>query len=295
MAEPNSAEGASEPSGQVIMCQSGDPAVEAELARASAQDARRRALRCLIFTPLAWAVTYTIIAKIAQGQVVPLILAIVLAVLVPGLAIYFFVSAANHRKTAAMAEVCGLIGFQFTPRVTPSELGLLATLPLFNIGSSRTGLYVMRGELDVGPVALLQYSYVVGGGQHQQTHQQTVAGFLTAGFGWPDFQLRPKAFYHTLAHLFGYQAIDFKDDAAFTRSCLVRGPSEWAIRRWIPPPARAFFAGDPVWAVEVQSGAVAIYRPGKTLKADKYPEFLATALTILQQFGDPTSPPAESS
>lgn len=210
-----------------------------------------------------------------------LVITLVAAGIIAAVAIIVAVVRAEKKRTEALERASQTLGFTFTPRGDLALLKSTADLPLFSRGRAAKARHMMAGRVDDAEVKLFDFQYTVGGGQHSHTVQQTVV-LLPVGWGLPDFVLAPEKFFHRVGQAFGYQDIDFEQNAEFSSRYLLRGRDETAIRAAFGPDRLAFFAGEPGWTVEARSGHLGIYRSGKRCKPENVQSFLADAQRVWQ-------------
>jgi hypothetical protein len=201
---------------------------------------------------------------------------------VAGVAIYIGYKV-EQKRAAAMAETCGVMNFQFTPKVSPQRLAEFAGFHLFKQGGSRKGYSLMEGQVGEVPVRLMDYQYTISSGKHSHTHKFTVVHLPAGGVGLPEFTLGPENLFHRIGSLFGFQDIDFEGQPGFNRQYLLRGPDEAAIRAAFTPEAVEYFAANPGLHVQVHQGAF-LFHSGKRCDPDKCPELIAQALTVQRLF-----------
>jgi hypothetical protein len=185
----------------------------------------------------------------------------------------------KHKRTQAMAEICQAMKFAFQAKVTKNELKGFSGPALFSKGSIPLAGNLMRGKAGDLDVALMDFSYSVGAGQHQHRVQQTVVIFQPVRL--PRFQLYRETFMHKIGQLFGFQDINFAENPTFSRKYLLRGTNESAIRAVFLPEVLDFFADNLGWTVETGDGRLAIYRGGKCCKPADCPALLGDALRIV--------------
>ena len=87
-----------------------------------------------------------------------------------------------------------------------------------------------------------------------------------------------------LAEIFGYQDIDVDSNAEFSKSYLMKGTDETAIRAAFRPDILAFFAGAPGWQVQTKDGQLAAFREGKFVPPDEIRTFADDAVRIASLF-----------
>lgn len=184
----------------------------------------------------------------------------------------------EKKRTEALRAVATTMGFSFVDKPDAVEG---PAFPLFERGHGRQARNLMTGRLADRPAALLDYTYVTGGGKSRTSHNQTVALFAEGAVGLPEFELAPENILHKLGQVFGYQDLDFPGHPEFSSKYLLRGRDEGAIRAAFGATALAFLTGNPGWSVETRDHGAAVFRAGKRCKPEEVPTFLADALRIL--------------
>jgi hypothetical protein len=171
------------------------------------------------------------------------------------------------------------MGFQFDAEAegVKMETELLA-LPLLkqNSGLSNT----LRGTTGPGETHVVDVR--IGSGKHAYT--QSVACFRLAGKQLPTFEMRPEHFGHSIAKAFGYQDINFDGSPGFSKSYLLRGPDEPAVRLLFHPGVLQFFETEKSWAVEGAGDWLIAYRQAKTVKGKDLATFLQESARVAELF-----------
>ncbi len=188
---------------------------------------------------------------------------------------------AERKRTEALRATSAEMGFAFAPDADLGELRALGDFPLYGRGHSKAATNVLTGRRDDRDVTVFDYRYTTGGGQHSQTHHQTVVICPRAATGLPDLVLAPEHLADKIGQVFGYQDIDFESNPGFSSHYLLRGPDESAIRAAFSQDALSFFEGQPGWNVEVRNGNLGIYRAGRRADPDKLPAFLSEVQPIV--------------
>jgi hypothetical protein len=142
----------------------------------------------------------------------------------------------------------------------------------------------MQGETAATRASIFDYRYTTGGGQHSHVWNQTVASFQSAELNLPSFSLRPENIFHRLGQLFGYQDINFDEAPGFSRSYLLRGNDETAIRGLFRPEMLSYFESNPGLSVEANRDCLIYYRPSKRTKPEEIRGFLEEAFRVFDLF-----------
>jgi hypothetical protein len=194
---------------------------------------------------------------------------------VPAIGAVFYMSYVYEKKrTAALADACLQIGFNFQPAVSKEQIPTFGAFRIFDSGYRRKAWNLMTGKTDGVAVLLFDYRYTAGSGRSSHTWTQTVAVFPEAG-GLPDLLLSPERWWDKIGDIFGHKDIPFEASPGFSKHYLLKGPDEIAIRTAFGAEALWFFEQHPGWSVEAKDGKLAIYRIKSRLKPEEMQTFIA--------------------
>jgi hypothetical protein len=166
--------------------------------------------------------------------------------------------------------------------VQPETLGL-GPFPLLALGRAQRASNVIRlsGE---HTIAVFDYQYTVGAGQHQSTVVQTVAHVRSPRLALPPFTLSPENIFHKIGGAFGYHDIDFDTGPEFSRTYLLRSKeAEGRVRELFTPALRAFFEQRTPVSVEGHADELLVYKSGRRVEPADLPAFAEDAQTIARQ------------
>jgi hypothetical protein len=206
------------------------------------------------------------------------ILAAGAAVVAVGAGIYFSY-ALEKKRTAALADACLRLGFNFQPTIPTEQAATFGTFHLFNRGHARKGSNLMTGKADGAAVSIFDYKYTTGGGKNSHTWRQTVAVFPEAG-GLPEFLLSPEHWWDKIGEILGHKDINFEASPEFSKHYLLKGPDEAAIRAAFGAEPLGFFGQHEGWSVEVKDRALAVYRLSKRPNPEEMQAFVADVAAV---------------
>ena len=185
----------------------------------------------------------------------------------------------ERKRTAALADACLRLGFNFQPQIPQEQIPTFGTFHLFDRGHGRKGWNLMAGKADGAAVSLFDYRYTTGGGKNSHTWTQTVAVFPAAG-GLPEFLLAPEPWGDKIGEVFGHTDIDFEASPEFSKHYLLKGPDESGIRAAFGAEALGYFGQHQGWSVEVKAGKLAVYRLSHRPKPEELPTFVADVAAV---------------
>jgi hypothetical protein len=186
----------------------------------------------------------------------------------------------QRERSRRMRAAANLMGFDYVHQGNKKYHQQFAPFSLFQSGGGRAAANVLEGAVGHWRVHLFDFRYVISTGHSAHSYWQTVVLLPTGGVGLPEFYLGPKAFYHNLFKLFGYQGISLDEHEAFTKAYVLRGQEVEAIRQVFNEVAIDRLTSDPTWTVEVKAGQFIAYRSQQRCPPERCPEFLAEALRI---------------
>lgn len=188
----------------------------------------------------------------------------------------------ERSRREGVKRVAAELGFSFDAKgETLHQESEFASLLALSLLERNTGLSnVLRGSLQGMETIILDCR--VGSGKQALT--QTVACFRLARKSLPQFELRPENILHKIGAAFGYQGIDFEQDPEFSKTYLLRGKDEAAVRGLFHQGLLAFLGKQPRWCVEGGGEWLALYRQAKTVRAGKISRFLEEARQVCTAF-----------
>ncbi len=164
---------------------------------------------------------------------------IVAAIVVGGLAligtIIVIALKIEKKRSEALQAAAERMKFRFSRKGDPDLLDRLKGLHLFSQGHAKKIANVLMGKAGALDVAVFDYAYTTGGGQHSQQWRQTVILFESDDMNLPEFTLRPENIFHKIGQVFGYKDIDFDSHPEFSKRYLLqrrkRGSGLRSLRR----------------------------------------------------------------
>lgn len=212
----------------------------------------------------------------AAGDFFFLLILLIVAVIF-GRAYYF-----RRNLLKDLERVAQEMGFRFQAEEhkVPLPVRGFDALPLFKRNSRRSSF--LYGRRATGEVFLADVR--VGSGE--SAYMQTVACFYLSDRRLPAFELSAKWWAHKIAEVFGYKDIDFESSPEFSKSYLLRGPDEAAVRELFRAELLHFFTGEKGWTVEGKDELLCVYR-GDSLGVSpkELGSFLAKAERVARLFG----------
>lgn len=166
----------------------------------------------------------------------------ILAVVGLVVGIILFVRHLEQKRTEAIGEFANGLGLEFSPIQDEVLLSELKIFKLFNSGHSRKMKNVIKGVTDIATIAIFDYQYTTGGGKNQQTHSHTIVAMKSDDLNMPSFTLRPESFFDWFGSVIGFQDIDFDEHPEFSKSFVLKGENEPAIREFFDMNLLNFFA-----------------------------------------------------
>lgn len=219
----------------------------------------------------------------------PQVALLVVAVLALFAALFWWAKVLERRRAEAFAAFAVRRGLAFSPEPRePAQAGL-PPLPVLTRGRRNRVRNVLRRRDGEGEFALFDASYETGSHKNRHTHRHTVALFRLDRTAMPAFELSPENVLVRIASAFGYQDIDFDSWPAFSKSYLLRGRKEMAVRAFFGPPLLQYFERNPGWSVEADGTWLAVYRRsaagrGGLVAPEALEEFVGQARQVAGQF-----------
>jgi len=148
----------------------------------------------------------------------------------------------EKKRTLILNALAMEIGLDFLPAQDDELLAKMQVFSLFNKGHRREMKNVMKTKTDNVKMTLFDYAYTTGGGEHSRRHTQTVVAFEHDSLSLPKFTLRPEGLFAKIGAAIGFQDIDFDEHPEFSKSFVLKGEDEPAIRKFFDREKLDFFA-----------------------------------------------------
>ena len=187
----------------------------------------------------------------------------------------------RKKRTEAFERVAGDLGLTFSPQGNEGLFTQLGWCELFSRGRDKKVLNLMRGSNEGREIALFDYQYITGHGKSRRTHSSTVACLRSDGTPLPGFTLRPEGTWDKISGWFGGTDMDFDSHPKFSRSFVLRGHHEVAVRRLFTPMVLEYYEQHTGISAEGLNDTLLYYRHGKTIPAEGVTQFLADAFQSL--------------
>ena len=142
----------------------------------------------------------------------------------------------------------------------------------------------MEGEANKVELAIFDYQYTTHGGQHPQTHRQSLLFIRSPKLNLPDFSLRPENVFHKIGGSFGYKDINFETHPIFSKSYLLRGENEAAIRGLFNNELLNFIQSQQKICIEGSGDQIIFYRHKSRVKPEEVESFMKEGFQVFDQF-----------
>jgi hypothetical protein len=206
-----------------------------------------------------------------------LIIGGVAALVIAGIGYSYY---ATKKRREAMMEATESMGLTFFPDGDEDLLERLSLFKLFNQGHSRKMKNLIQGDSGEVKIAIFDYHYTTGGGKNSQHHHQSIVALQSSQLICPDFTMRPEGMFDKIGSALGFQDIDFESHELFSRSFVLQGSNEEAIRSYFDQSVLDFFAAKPGISVEAQTGTLFFYRARKRIQPHEIKDNLAQAYEV---------------
>jgi hypothetical protein len=148
----------------------------------------------------------------------------------------------EKERTLILNALAMEIGLDFLPAQDDELLAKMQVFSLFNKGCSREMKNVMKTKTDNVKMTLFDYAYTTGGGENSKRYSQTIVTLEHDSLSLPKFTLSPKRLFDKIGAALGFQDIDFDEHPEFSKSFVLKGEDEPAIRKFFDREKLEFFA-----------------------------------------------------
>ena len=190
----------------------------------------------------------------------------------------------GKKRTEQFALISAELKLNFFPKGSTSLFERLKPFHLFSKGWSRKIKNLMEGEANKVELAIFDYQYTTHGGQHPQTHRQSLLFIYSPKLCLPDFSLRPENVFHKIGSAFGDKDIDFETHPIFSKSYLLRGDNEAVIRGLFNNELLNFIQSQQKISIEGSSDQLIFYRHKNRVKPEEVESFMEEGFQVFDQF-----------
>lgn len=227
---------------------------------------------------------FAVLAARNGGQGIPIVVTVTAGVISLVIVIILIVRHFEKKRTEALNAVAVEIGLVFSATQDEYLLARMQDFSVFNKGHSRKMCNVMKAEGETTTLAIFDYQYTTGSGKHQHRHSQTVVSIESDSLCLPCFTLRPEGLLSKLGAMIGAQDIDFDEHPEFSKSFVLKGDDESAIRDFLDIEKLDFFAARKGAYMETARNRF-IYFRGKRRQPDQIRELMTAGYTAFAMFG----------
>ena len=218
-----------------------------------------------------------------KDELIFTIIGIVFLIIFVGSLILIFLRV-GKKRTEQFALISAELKLNFFPKGTTSLFERLKPFHLFSKGWSRKIKNLMEGEANKVELAIFDYQYTTHGGQHPQTHRQSLLFIRSPKLNLPDFSLRPENVFHKIGSAFGDKDIDFETHPIFSKSYLLRGDNEAAIRGLFNNKLLNFIQSQQKISIEGSGDQLIFYRNKNRVKPEEVESFMEEGFQVFGQF-----------
>ena len=190
----------------------------------------------------------------------------------------------GKKRTEQFALISAELKLNFFPKGSTSLFERLKPFHLFSKGRSRKIKNLMEGEANKVELAIFDYQYTTGGGENSHTYRQSILFFRSPKLNLPDFSLRPENVFHKIGSAFGDKDIDFETHPLFSKSYLLRGDNEAAIRGLFNNELLNFIESQQKISIEGSGDQLVFYRHKKRVKPEEVEEFMEEGFKVFELF-----------
>ncbi len=192
----------------------------------------------------------------------------------------------EKKRTEEIRVVAAEMDLPFYAQGDASLMSELSNFPLFSEGRSKKIKNMLHGETSDVEVGVFDYRYTIQSGKHSHVYKQTVAFIRSPQLDCSEFALRPESLFDRIGGVIGFQDIDFESHPRFSNSYLLRGSSEYRIRKLFTDEVLAFFENKPGLSVEGNGQRIIFYRAAKRVKPEEIRSFFEEGFRVYTLFKD---------
>jgi hypothetical protein len=191
---------------------------------------------------------------------------------------------AERKRTSDMRQVADQLGLPFFDQGDPALIDALSSFSLFSQGSGRRIRNMIHGDTEQVDVGIFDYQYTTGSGKNSTTWRQSVICFFSPQLNLPQFALRPENLFDKLGGVLGFTDIDFDTHPAFSKTYLLRGANEEAVRQLFGSDVLSHFESLRGVNVEGAGNRFVFFGANRRIKPAEVREFMAEGFKIFGLF-----------
>jgi hypothetical protein len=204
-----------------------------------------------------------------------------------GALIWYLARRMERKRTEAWQLAANDLGFEFTAFPGTDILSRFPGFQLFTQAGSKTVKNLLRGVAAGLELTIFDYSVTTGSGKNRHTVRRTVLTFEFDEPRLPTFSLRPENLFHKIGKWFGFHDIDFESHPRFSKSYLLRGEHENAVRECFRAHVLEYFEESPKLCVEASGGRLVYYRASTPIEPSEVRSLMEDGFRVLALFRPP--------
>ena len=190
----------------------------------------------------------------------------------------------KEKRTMQLASIAHKLNLPFFPEGDDSLLERLNHFHLLSQGHSDEIWNMLHGETNNVELAVFDYQYTTGSGEHSYIDNQSVIYFRSPKLNLPQFAVRPEGIFHNIGSVLGQKDIDFVSHPDFSKKYLLRGDDESVIRALFNNELLNYFESQQKISVEGGGDQLIFYRAAKLIKHEEVEQFMDEGFQAFQQF-----------
>ena len=127
----------------------------------------------------------------------------------------------KEKRTMQLASIAHKLNLPFFPEGDDSLLERLNHFHLLSQGHSDEIWNMLHGETNNVELAVFDYQYTTGSGEHSYIDNQSVIYFRSPKLNLPQFAVRPEGIFHNIGSVLGQKDIDFVSHPDFSKKYLL--------------------------------------------------------------------------
>ena len=212
-----------------------------------------------------------------------IIIVLVIGVVVGG--VFLVLHLREKKRTEEISVVAAEMDLPFYAQGDASLISELSNFPLFSGRRSKKMKNMLHGVTSDVEVGVFDYQYT-SGGKRRHIYKQTVAYIRSPELNCSEFALRPENLFDRIGGVLGFQDIDFESHPRFSSSYLIRGSTEYGVRRLFTDEVLEFFENEPGLSVEGYGQRIIFYRAAKRVEPEEIQSFFEKMFRVYTLFKD---------
>lgn len=193
---------------------------------------------------------------------------------------YWWTGVLEKRRREDLIRLAQELGLELSWQLMPGDQNRFDRFVLSKKGYRRKSGICLTAETDQTRMTIFDFDFETGQGKNKEIAHFVFTMCIDSQLQAPQLSLRPSTWGARLAEFVGRRDIDFPEDPEFSKTFVLRGPDEEAIKRFFTPSRRRAMLAYPEQNLEICDNTILIVRRNTRLDAKMVKSYMNETLRI---------------